>query len=198
MAARISLVVVGLALNGVGIAALIQSGLGLGAWDVLHEGISEHTGLSFGMVVILVTIAALAAYWPLGERVHIGTILNVFVAGIVIDWMLAWTIPADEWWLRITLMVAGVVIFALGQGMYLAPKLGTGAREGLMMGIHRKSGLSIRLTRFLLEAAILILGILLGGSIGVGTIVFTLAIGPLVQLALRVCGYRPEVVAGER
>lgn len=192
IAARISTVVVGLALTGVGIAALIQSGLGLGAWDVLHEGIAEHTGLSFGLVVILVTVVALVPYWPLGERVHIGTVLNIFVAGIVIDAVLSWTSPADSWWLRIVFMVSGVVVFALGQGIYLAPKLGAGAREGLMMGIHRRFGVSIRLTRFLLEAGILVLGILLGGSIGVGTIVFTVAIGPLVQVAMRLCGYRPD------
>jgi uncharacterized membrane protein YczE len=186
------MVVVGLALNGVGIAALIQAGLGLGAWDVLHQGIADHTGLSFGLVVILVTIAALIPWWPLGERVHIGTLLNVFIAGLVIDWCLAWTSPAHAPWLRGLLMVAGVVVFALGQGMYLAPRLGAGAREGLMTGIHRKFGLSIRMARFLLEAGVLLLGILLGGPIGVGTVVFTLAIGPLVQFALRLFNYRPE------
>lgn len=183
------MVTAGLALNGVGIAALIQSGMGLGAWDVLHQGIAEHTGLSFGLVVILVTIVALIPWWPLRERPHVGTVLNVFVAGLVIDWVLAGTGPAHAIWLRVVLMVAGVVIFAIGQGMYLAPRLGAGAREGLMTGIHRRFGISVRLARFLLEGGILILGILLGGSIGIGTIFFTVTIGPLVQAAMRLFRY---------
>ncbi|MDF5758316.1 YitT family protein [Spongiactinospora sp. TRM90649] len=192
IAVRLAMVVVGLALNGVGIAMLIQAGLGLGAWDVLHEGLSELTGLSFGLVVILVTIVALIPWWPLKERPGIGTVLNVFIAGIVIDWILAYTTPAEEWWVRATLMIGGVVIFALGQGMYLAPKLGAGAREGLMTGINRRFGISIRLTRFLIEVTILVLGVFLGGSVGLGTIVFTLAIGPLVQVGMNLFGYREE------
>jgi uncharacterized membrane protein YczE len=189
------MVTIGLALNGVGIAMLIQADLGLGAWDVLHQGISELTGISFGVVVILVTVAALIPWWPLKERPGIGTVLNVFIAGIVIDWMLGLTSPASEMWLRVLLMVGGVVIFALGQGLYLAPKLGAGAREGLMTGINRRFGISIRLTRFLIELTILILGVILGGSVGVGTIVFTVAIGPLVQIAMRLSGYREDPAA---
>ncbi len=193
------MVVVGLALNGVGIGALIQSGMGLGAWDILHQGITRHTGISFGVVVILVTIAALIPWWPLRERPGIGTVLNVFIAGIVIDALLAVTGPAHMLWLRITLMVAGVVIFALGQGMYLAPRLGAGAREGLMTGISRRFGISIRLSRFLLEGGVLLLGLLLGGSIGVGTVFFTLTIGPMVQAAMRLFGYRdPATLAAPR
>ncbi|WUU98866.1 YitT family protein [Actinoallomurus sp. NBC_01490] len=194
---RLLMVVAGLALNGVGIGALIQAGLGLGAWDVLHQGLSDHTGLSFGVVVILVTVAALIPWWPLRERPGVGTILNVFIAGIVIDWVLDWTSPAHALWLRISLMIAGVAIFALGQGMYLAPRLGAGAREGLMTGINRKFGISIRLSRFLIEASVLVLGIILGGSIGLGTVVFTVAIGPSVQLAMRICGYRERTTGDE-
>ncbi len=189
------MVTIGLALNGVGIAMLIQADLGLGAWDVLHQGLSELTGISFGVVVILVTVAALIPWWPLKERPGIGTVLNVFIAGIVIDWMLGLTSPASEMWLRVLLMVGGVVIFALGQGLYLAPKLGAGAREGLMTGINRRFGISIRLTRFLIELTILILGVILGGSVGVGTIVFTVAIGPLVQVAMKLSGYREDPAA---
>jgi len=197
IAVRLLMIIIGLALNGVGIAMLIQSGLGLGAWDVLHQGLSERTGISFGMVVILVTVVALIPWWPLKERPGIGTVLNVFIAGIVIDWMLGWTSPTQELWLRVLLMVGGVVIFALGQGLYLAPDLGAGAREGLMTGINRRFGISIRMTRFLIEVTILILGIVLGGSVGVGTIVFTAAIGPLVQVAMRICGYREDREDGD-
>lgn len=194
---RLFMVTAGLGLNGVGIAALVQSGMGLGAWDVLHQGIARHTGLSFGVVVILVTVVALIPWWPLRERPHIGTILNVFIAGLVIDWLLAGTGPAHAVWLRLVLMVAGVAIFALGQGMYLAPRLGAGAREGLMTGIHRRFGISIRLARFLLEGGVLIVGILLGGSVGIGTLFFTVAIGPLVQAAMRLFRYRDPQRADE-
>ena len=192
---RLAMVVIGLALNGVGVAALIQSDLGLGAWDVLHGGIAKHTGLSFGVVVILVTVAALIPWWPLHERPHVGTILNIFVAGIVIDWVLSFTRPQHSMWMRIVFMVGGILVFAIGQGMYLAPGLGAGAREGLMTGLHRRFGISIRLARFAIEFSVLVLGIALGGEIGVGTVLFTLFIGPLVQWSMHVFGYQtPSVV----
>ncbi|WP_199536648.1 YczE/YyaS/YitT family protein [Spongiactinospora gelatinilytica] len=187
---RLSMVVAGLTLNGVAITMLIRAELGLGPWDVLHQGLAARTGLGFGLVVILVGVAALLPWWPLRERPGVGTVLNVFVAGIVIDRLLTVTGPATQWWSRGALMTGGVALFALGQGMYLAPRLGAGPREGLMTGINRRFGISIRLARFQIEVAILALGIALGGSAGLGTIVFTLAIGPLVQAGMRLCGYR--------
>ncbi len=184
MPVRLGMVTFGLALNGVGIGLLAVSQLGFGAWDVLHDGIAEKTPLSFGTVVILVTAALLVFWWPLRERPGIGTLLNVFIAGPVIDLVIAFVPPVVPLWARLLVMCLGIVIFALGQGMYLAPGLGAGAREGLMTGLNRVFGWSMRLSRFLIEVAVLVLGILLGGAIGLATIVFTIAVGPLVQWAM--------------
>ncbi|GHH63643.1 membrane protein [Streptosporangium violaceochromogenes] len=188
---RFALLTAGLTLQGVGVAAQIRSGLGLGPWDVLHDGLARLTGLSFGTVIILVTVVALIPWWPLGERPHVGTVLNIFVAAVVIDWILGWTVPAGSLWLQIVLQVGGILVFAFGQGMYLVPDLGVGAREGLMTGLNRRFGTSIRLSRTIVEISVLLIGVLLGGSVGVGTLLFAVAIGPLVQYFGRVLGYRP-------
>ncbi len=186
------MLVAGLALTGVGVAGMILGGLGLGAWDVLHGGLSNRTGMSFGLAYMLVTGLALLLWWPLRERPHIGTVLNVFVAGVVIDWILRWADPVDSLWLRIFLMAGGILVFALGQGMYLAPDLGAGAREGIMTGLSRR-GMSIARARLLIEASVLVVGLALGGSIGVGTIVFTVTIGPLVQWSMKLFRSRPNM-----
>lgn len=185
------MLILGLVVQGVGIAALIQANLGVGAWDVLHSGLTDKLGLSFGTVIVLVTLVVLIFWWPLREKPHIGTILNVFVAAVVIDALLATTSPPDNMAVRVALMVGGVVVFAAGQGMYLAPRLGVGAREGLMTGLNRRLGWSIRLARTIVEVTVLAIGIALGGPVGIGTVLFTVFIGPLVQVFGNLFGYIP-------
>lgn len=192
MSLRLGMVAFGLALNGVGIGLLAVSQLGFGAWDVLHDGITEKTPLSFGTVVIVVTAAVLVFWWPLKERPGIGTLLNIFIAGLVIDLVIAFVPPIDPLWAQLVVMGAGIFIFAVGQGMYLAPGLGVGAREGLMTGLNRRFGWSMRMSRFLIEITVLVLGILLGGAIGLATVVFTLAVGPLVQWAMVLFNHQTE------
>ena len=173
----------GLVTAGFGLALGVRADLGLGPWDVLHQGISEDTGVPMGVVVIAVGIAVLLAWVPLRQRLGVGTVLNVFIVGAVLDLSLA-VLPqvhglAGRW----AVMVAGVVAAGLGSGLYLGAGLGPGPRDGLMTALAAR-GPSIRLVRTAIELSALALGWLLGGTVGIGTVVFALAIGPLVQLFL--------------
>jgi uncharacterized membrane protein YczE len=179
---------VGLAIFGFGISVMAEAGLGLGPWEALHQGLGRLTGQPLGTVSILLGIPILALWWPLGERPGIGTLLNVACIGSATNLGLA-VLPSladDGTLVQLVAMVAGVVIIGIGSGLYLAADLGPGPRDGLMTGIHRRFGLSIRRARTIVEVTVLVIGFLLGGTIGLGTVVFALAIGPLVQMALAV------------
>lgn len=184
----------GLVLFGIGIAMMLQSGLGLPPWDVLHQGLAEQFGLSVGMWSIIVSVVVLVMWLPLRERYGIGTVLNAIIIGVVID-LGALAIPEPEsvWWDG-ALMIGGICIIGFASGMYIGAHLGPGPRDGLMTAIARR-GVSIRVTRWALEVVVLITGILLGGTFGVGTIAFALLIGPIVQFFLPRWGIetgRPE------
>ncbi len=168
---------------GVGIACMVRSELGLAPWDVLHQGLSERTGVPLGTVTILVGVAVLALWVPLRQRPGVGTIANAVVIGAVIDVTLA-VIPQVGWTaLRWALMPAGVVALSLGSGLYIGAGLGPGPRDGLMTGLAAR-GPSVRLVRTGIEAGALAAGWLLGGSVGLGTLAIALSIGPLVQFFL--------------
>ena len=182
---RLPGLVIGLVLFGTGIAMMAQAGLGLGPWEVFHQGIARLTGLQLGTVSILVGIPVLAAWWPLGERPGAGTVLNILLIGTATNVALGIVpVPAGTPE-QLLLMLAGVVTIAAGSGLYLASDLGPGPRDGLMTGLHLRFGWSIRRARTGVEVAVLVAGFLAGGTIGLGTIVFALGIGPLVQVALR-------------
>jgi uncharacterized membrane protein YczE len=185
-APRLPGLLLGLVVFGIGIALMAQAGLGLGPWEAFHQGISRITGIPLGTVSILVGIPVLALWWPLGERPGIGTILNIALIGVAtnvgIDLIPAMTeIPA-----QLAMMLAGVGVIGIGSGLYLAADLGPGPRDGLMTGLHHRFGWSIRRSRTLIEVAVLVAGWLLGGTIGLGTVVFAFGIGPIVQVALGV------------
>jgi uncharacterized membrane protein YczE len=180
---------VGLAVMAPGIVALKRSGLGLGPWDVLHDGLAGHTGIDLGTVGILVGIPIVALWWPLRERPGVGTIANLVLVGAFIHLLLPHTTEAHAPALRIGLMAGGIATFAVGQGMYIAAGLGAGPRDGLMTGLHRRYGWSIRLARTAVELAALAAGLALGGSFGVGTLAFAIGIGPMVQVTLRWFGF---------
>lgn len=183
---RLPGLVVGLVLFGTGIAMMARADLGLGPWEVFHQGIARLTGLQLGTVSILVGIPVLAAWWPLGERPGVGTILNIVLIGSATNVALD-VIPApSETAAQLGLMLAGVATIAAGSGLYLAADLGPGPRDGLMTGLHLRFGWSIRRARTAVELGVLLAGFLAGGTIGLGTVVFALGIGPLVQVALRV------------
>jgi uncharacterized membrane protein YczE len=177
---------VGLTLHGASSALMVGAGLGLNPWDVFHQGASEHTGLSIGTVSIIVGAAVLLLWWPMRERPGLGTVSNVFLVGLSMDATL-WLLPhTDKLAYRVPLLLAGVVLNGAATGLYISARFGPGPRDGLMTGLHRVTGRSIRLVRTGIEVVVLVTGILLGGSAGVGTVLYAVAIGPLAQLFLRV------------
>ena len=184
MVRRLPGLLAGLVAFGLGIALMAQAGLGLGPWEAFHQGIAMLTGLQLGTVSILLGIPILLLWWPLGERPGIGTLLNVVLIGTATNIGIAVIPPAVGIPTQLAMMLGGVVVIGLGSGLYLAADLGPGPRDGLMTGLHHRFGWSIRRSRTLVEVTVLAAGWLLGGSIGLGTVVFAVGIGPLVQLFL--------------
>lgn len=181
---RLSQLIVGLWLYGASMALMIESGLGVDPWDVFHQGVSLHSGLSFGSVTALVGALALLFWLPLRQRPGVGTIMNIVVIAISVDGALRWLPAAGDGPAAIAMLVAGVVGNALGGAMYVGADLGPGPRDGLWVAIVRRSGLSVRLVRTSMELTVVAVGFTLGGTVGVGTVVYALAIGPLVQAFL--------------
>lgn len=173
----------GLTLYGFSDALMVRSGLGLSPWDVLHQGLSRQTGLSIGTWVILVGVVVLLLWIPLRQRPGIGTISNVIVIGLAMDASLALLATPSGYPVRIAVLVAGVVLNGVATGLYIGARLGPGPRDGLMTGFAAR-GHSIRVVRTGLEVTVLAVGFLLGGTVGVGTLLYALSIGPLVHLFL--------------
>jgi uncharacterized membrane protein YczE len=188
-------------LYGVSMALQLRAGLGLDPWDVFHQGIAGHTSLSFGTVTIVVGAAVLLLWIPMRQRPGLGTVSNVVVIGVVVDITL-WLIPDfHALALRIPLLVFSVVLNGAATGLYISAHFGPGPRDGLMTGLHRRTGRSVRLARTAIEVTVLAVGFALGGTVGVGTVLYALAIGPLAQYFLRFfalpspAGERSPVVA---
>lgn len=180
---RLVQLVFGLVLFGFGIAMMLRSGLGLPPWDVLHQGLTEQFGLTVGIWSIVISFLLLVIWLPLRERFGIGTVLNAVIIGVVID-LGGLIIPdVDALWFDVALLTGGIVLIGLASGMYIGANLGPGPRDGLMTAVARR-GPSIRVTRWGLEVLVLITGIVMGGTFGVGTIAFALLIGPIVQFFL--------------
>ncbi|MCW8382941.1 membrane protein YczE [Streptomyces justiciae] len=191
----------GLVLYGASSALLVEAGLGLEPWNVLHQGLAELTGLTIGVVSIIVGAAVLLLWIPLRQRPGLGTVSNVFVIGIAMDGTLAAVPEVHALAVRIPLLVAGIVLNGAATGLYIAARFGPGPRDGLMTGLHRRTGRSIRLMRTAVEIAVVATGFLLGGTIGVGTVLYAVSIGPLAQVFLRLfdvpsASDRSTVVAG--
>ena len=187
--ARFAQLVVGLLLYGFTMALMVQSGLGLDPWDVFHEGLTHHVPLTFGQVVIVVGAIVLLLWIPLKQRPGIGTVLNVLIIGLAADAGIALVAAPDEMWARVTLLVVGVVGNGMAGALYIGARLGAGPRDGVWVALVERTGLSVRLVRTTLEVAVLATGFLLGGTVGIGTALYALAIGPLVQFFL---GRLPE------
>lgn len=174
---------VGLIAFGMGIALMLRSGQGLPPWDVLHQGLANQFGLTVGIWSIIVSVVVLMGWLPLRERYGVGTILNAIVIGVVIDVASPMLPVPSSAVLQLTMNAAGIVVVGIASGLYIGANLGPGPRDGLMTAIARR-GLSIRLTRWGIEIAVLVAGILMGGTFGIGTVAFALLIGPLVQVFL--------------
>jgi uncharacterized membrane protein YczE len=175
---------VGLVLYGVSMAMLLRSTLGLDPWDVLHEGITHHIGLSFGTVVIVVGFLVLLLWIPLRQWPGLGTVANAVVIGVATDVSLSLMSEPDSLPVRSALLVGGLVANGLAGALYIGSQFGAGPRDGLMTGLVHRTGRSIRLVRTSIEVTVLALGWLLGGTVGLGTVLYALSIGPLVQLFL--------------
>ncbi len=182
---RLTQLYAGLALYGVSSAVLVRGGLGLEPWGVLHQGLSERTGLTIGVVSIVVGAVVLLLWIPMRQRPGLGTVSNVVVVGIAMDGTLALVPQVHSLGGRIALMLGGIVLNGVATGLYIAARFGPGPRDGLMTGLHKVTGGSLRLVRTAIEVAVVGTGFLLGGTIGAGTVVYALAIGPLAQYFLR-------------
>jgi len=181
---RLPQLLIGLWLYGFAMAMFVRSGLGLDPWDVFHSGLQRLFGVSFGTIVIAVGFAVLLLWIPLRQWPGLGTIANAVVIGLAADSTLAIIPQATDWRISWTLLIGGLLLNGLAGGLYIGSQLGPGPRDGLMTGLARRTGWSLRLVRTGLELTVLAVGWLLGGVVGIGTVVYALAIGPLVQLFL--------------
>jgi uncharacterized membrane protein YczE len=184
LARRLPQLYVGLVLYGVSLAMMVRGALGLAPWDVLHSGFIRHVPMTLGQAVVLFSFVVLVLWIPLREMPGLGTISNALVVGFSADATLAVLSQPHAFAARIALMLGGVVLCGLASALYIGAQLGRGPRDGLMTGLSRRTGLSLRLVRTGLEVAVVVIGLLLGGKLGVGTVVYALAIGPLTQLML--------------
>ncbi|MER6311003.1 membrane protein YczE [Streptomyces sp. NPDC001739] len=202
LARRLVQLYTGLVLYGVSMGLMLRADLGLEPWSVLNQGISRHTGLSIGTVTVAFGALILLLWIPLRQRPGLGTVSNVVILGVVMDLTLAWFPELSSLGARIPLLAFAVVLNGAATGLYIAARFGPGPRDGLMTGLHLRTGRPVRLVRTCIEVTVLVAGFLLGGSIGVGTVLYALAIGPLAQFFLRrfaISGLPPtpsRVVAG--
>lgn len=184
----------GIVTMGVGITLMVQAQVGLGPWDVLHEGVSRRIGTPIGTAAIAVGAVVLLLWWPLGERPGPGTLLNMTCLGLVVNELLTWIPPLQPdqmqaelpWLVQVLQMLAGVVLIGIGAGLYISAGFGAGPRDGVMIALVRRTGLSVRLIRTLMELTALTSGWLLGGTVGLGTLAFALGVGPVIQATLAV------------
>ncbi len=178
---RLTQLMVGLVLYGASLAMMVRADLGLAPWDVLHSGLIRHVPLSLGQAVVVMSFVVLLLWIPLREVPGIATIANALVVGFAADATLALLDRPEALWAEVALMVGGVALCGIATALYIGAQLGRGPRDGLMTGLHRRTGASIRLVRTGLEVAVVLIGLVLGGALGVGTVLFALTIGPIAQ-----------------
>ncbi len=187
LARRLPQLLAGLTLYGASMALMLRSGLGLDPWDVLHQGLQRSIGLSVGAWVTICGALVLLLWIPLRQRPGLGTVANVLVIGVAMDLTLRIVGDLHGLPVRIAGAAAAITLNGLAGGLYIGARLGPGPRDGLMTGLHRRTGRSLRLIRTGLEVAVLAAGLLLGGTAGIGTVAYALVIGPLVQFFLPWC-----------
>ena len=186
----------GLFLFGSGIAFFVRAELGLAPWDVFHQGLADLLDIGLGTAVIVVAAAVLLLWIPLRQRPGIGTLMNAVEIGFTVNLTEQWIPETESLPLRAAYLAAWMAVIALGSGIYIGAELGLGPRDGLMTGLNARYGISIRTARTVVEVVVVVAGLALGGSIGLGTFLFAFGIGPLVQLALtRIAPVRTTVEA---
>lgn len=181
---RLLRLLLGLWLYGVAIALMVKGALGASPWDVFHLGVALHVPLSLGTVIVIASLAVLLAWIPLRQMPGLGTLANTLLLGPFADINLALLGAPSGWALQIAFMLAGVLACGFATALYVGAQLGPGPRDGLMTGLARRSGWSIRRVRTLIELTVLAAGVALGGTVGVGTVVFALGVGPVTQFFL--------------
>ena len=187
--------IAGLALFGLGISMFLASKLGVPAWDVFHQGISRKTGIPIGLIIEISSVFVLLLWIPLRQRLGLGTLLNAVEIGLAVYLIVDHLPHSDRIVWRLAYIAGGMFSIAIGSGLYIGAGLGSGPRDGLMLGLSLR-GISIRVARTCVELTVLAIGLALGGSIGLGTVVFTFGIGPLVQIflpRLRMRGAKPTL-----
>ncbi|CAD6006430.1 YitT family protein [Agreia sp. COWG] len=192
-ARRLLRLICGLALYAFADALMIRAVVGVDPWTVFAQGVGVHTGLSIGVLTNIIGLLVLLLWIPLRQKPGVGTVLNVLLLGPMIDLSL-WLVPTVTlWWAQILVFAAGLVLLAVASGIYIGAHLGPGPRDGLMTGIHNRTGWPIWVGRTWVEASVLLAGWLLGGNVGFGTLAFALLIGPLCSVTLPLLGVRsPE------
>ncbi len=187
-AEKLARCIAGLALFGFGIALFLRANLGLAPWDIFHKGLSKKLDISIGLVIVGVGLLLLLLWIPLRQRPGVGTILNAIEIGLVVNLTKPLIGEPDQLIIRALMVIAGVLVIGLGSALYIGAGLGSGPRDGLMLGLSkyaiRGHQISIRVARTFVELTVMVAGLFLGGSIGVGTLIFMFGIGPLVQLIL--------------
>lgn len=178
---RLSELYLGLVLYGVSMALLVRSDLGNMPWDVFHQGVAKTVGGTIGVISMAVGAIVLLLWIPLRERPGVGTISNVVVIGIAVDLALSVLHTPSPMWMRAAMATLGIVLNATATAMYVGAGLGPGPRDGLMTGLHRRTGWSIRVVRTGIEVTVVLIGVLLGGTLGIATVAYALVVGPLVQ-----------------
>ncbi len=187
LARRVPQLLIGLGLYGASLAMMVRGTLGLAPWDVLHSGFIRHVPMTIGQAVVLFSFVVLLLWIPLREKPGIGTIANAIIIGLAADAVLSLLVEPDALAARVALLMGGVVLNALATALYIGSQFGRGPRDGLMTGLARRTGLSLRLVRTALEVTVVVIGLVLGGVAGLGTVLYALAIGPLAQLMLPWC-----------
>ena len=181
---RLLRLIPGLLLYGVADAFMIEAAVGVDSWTVFAQGISVHTGLSIGLLTNIIGLLVLLLWIPLKQKPGLGTVLNILLVGPGIELGL-WLLPTpDAMWLRVAFFVVGLLLLAVASGIYIGANLGPGPRDGLMTGIHSRFGTPLWVGRTAVEVTVLIIGWILGGNVGVGTVAFALLIGPLCNITL--------------
>jgi uncharacterized membrane protein YczE len=192
MTGRLAQLLIGLFLYGIAIALVVRGAVGVAPWDVLTQGIDLQVHLGFGVVTTLVSVGVLLLWIPLGQRLGLGTVLNALLVGPSADIGL-WLLPVGlDLWLRVLLFLAGLVLLAVASGIYIGAGLGPGPRDGLMTGLHARTGWPIWAVRTGIEGSVLLAGWLLGGNVGLGTVAFALLVGPLCQVTIPLFARRPR------
>lgn len=191
---RVVRCIIGLGFFGTGISLLFAADLGVAPWDILHEGLADILGISVGWVIVLTGVAIMVLWIPLRQRPGLGTALNAIEIGMAVNLVLPHLPDPEALLPRFALLGAGLISVGLGSGIYIGSGIGAGPRDGLMMGLAAR-GVSVRLARTSIEVTVLVVGVLLGGSFGIGTVAFALAIGPLVQVFLPMFDTRGDVAA---